>query len=228
VSFKEAKHGGWKIFHDVEPGIKYSLGADVAEGLAQGDSSTAFIVDQNLKHVASYCGKIAPDLFGEMLCRAGNEYNNALLVVEINNHGILTLDRIKRRNYPNVYTRKVEEIPGEELQKKIGWQTTEKTKYKALDEFVANYRDKKLIIDDIDLLREMGTLVVEDNGKIILNGKDMVVAAMLSLQGIEQMVMDGEFKAFTPADKDDRNLYKISTEERVKRLSRKQEFSSFE
>jgi len=226
--FREEKRGNLKIFERPRPEKSYSLGADVAEGLATGDSSTAFIIDTEMNHVASYCGKIHPDLFGEMLCRLGDWYNSALLTVEINNHGILTLDRIKRRNYPNVFTRTVEEIRGEEIQKRIGWQTTAKTKMKMLDEFVAQYRDGELKINDVDLLKEMAGLVVEDGGDVVLNGKDRIVAACLAIQGLPQVVRSGEFKAFTPSQKRQKDLLNLSTEERAKRLSVNKEYNSFE
>lgn len=222
--FREVKNGNLKIFSEPKEGAAYSIGCDVAEGLISGDYSTAFIIDRDLNHVASYCGHIAPDLFGEMLCRLGDKYNSGLLTVEINNHGILTLDRIKRRNYPNIYTRLVEETRGAELQRKIGWQTTEKTKAKMLDEFVAHYRDGKLIINDLDLLREMAGVVTEDNGKVILNGKDRVVSACLAIQGLEQVVIRGEFKAKRPGqdfDNKEDDIINMTIEDKLRYYKRK-------
>lgn len=196
--FTEQENGGLRVYHPPVKGMGYSIGADVAMGLATGDGSAAFVLGRDMKHYASFYGKIAPDLFGEFLCRLGNWFNNALLVPEVNNMGLLTLDRIKDKNYPNIYTREVNEVIGEELKNRIGWESNVKTKRKMLDEFVAHYRDKKIIINDIELLKEMSSLKVEDNGHIILSGKDRIVSACLAIQGLSQVVIDGEFKASNP------------------------------
>jgi hypothetical protein len=206
-----------KIFIQPTKGKGYSLGADIALGLASGDNSTAVVVDCEYNICATFKGKIAPDLFGEFLCRLGHKYNDALITPEINNHGLLTLDRIKSRNYPNIYTRKVEEVRGEDLKDQIGWQTTVKSKNKMLGEFIAAFRDGSIKITDLDIIKEMSTLVIEDDGNVNLNGKDLVVATCLAIQGIPHVIVKGEFKAFTPGKQD---TY-AGTNDRLKMLNRR-------
>ena len=187
---------GKRFSKPTEKGI-YAIGADVAEGLQTGDASSAVVIDKELNICATWHGKVDPDQFGELLCRLGSYYNNALIAVEINNHGHATSAAIKRRGYLNVYTRVTKEERGEGYTKKIGWQTNLKTKGLMIDTFVACVRDNTCEVTDTDLLKEMVGLSVEPDGKVILNGQDRTVAICIALQAIGQ-ANSGDFKAKVP------------------------------
>jgi len=187
--FYERDDGPYKIYQTPKPGGIYAIGADVAEGLASGDYSTMAVIDRGLDFFASYFDHIAPDLFGKELLKCGRYYEGALLAPEINNHGHTVIATIKA-DYSNIYTRQVQEERGDEYTEKLGWQTNVKSKMKMLDDFVGAYRDNQLKIYDIDLLKEMLTLFVEEDGDIKLNGKDRVVAAMIALQAVKQVPFD--------------------------------------
>jgi hypothetical protein len=215
--FVEDYDGEIKVFSKPVPGKPYSIGSDVAEGLETGDGSTFSVFDKNMEQIASYYGKIAPDLLGKLLVQAGVYWNHGILVPEINNHGHATLAKIKDLQYHNVFSREVQEEHGVGITRKIGWQTNSKTKMKMLDDFVAAYRDDLINIKDVDLLREMMTLVVEPDGNVTLNGKDRVVAACLALQGLPKMVVPGQFKATVPGKAERAmDVTKLSLEDRLK------------
>ena len=149
----------------------------------------------------------------------------------MNNHGILVIDRIKRKNYINTYQRIVEEVRGEEQQKRVGWQTNKKTKMKMINEFVAQYRDGHIKINDIDLLKEMSKLKIEDDGNVKLNGKDRIVAACLAIQGLPQVVTKGQFKASVPVRHiaKEKDITSLTIEEKLKYYkTKRKEVSSFE
>lgn len=185
--FQESTRGSLYIFKEqVELG-RYAIGADVAEGLEQGDYSTMTILDKNLEQVASYHAHIHPDLFGAEMVKAGELYNGALLAPEVNNHGLTTLTHITNKNYPLIYMREVLDERTNQFVKKVGWQTNVKTKNLMLDEFIAAYRERAVKINDIDLLREMATLTLEPDGSVNLNGKDRVVSMCVALQAIKQV-----------------------------------------
>ena len=44
--------------------------------------------------IAEYQGKVTPDLFSEIVCNAGREYGNAMVVVENNSVGFAVLDKL--------------------------------------------------------------------------------------------------------------------------------------
>jgi hypothetical protein len=175
------------VYFVPEKGRKYFIGADVAEGLEIGDSSSAKIIDDDHREVAKFHGKIDADLYGRVLVELAKIYNLSLLVPEKNNMGHTTLNAIKDEGYLKVYMTVVED----ELEKsketvKLGWVTTVKSKQKMLNKFIQSFRDDEIKIMDIDLLREMMTVVREPNGDVVLNGKDRVVAACLALMGTTQ------------------------------------------
>lgn len=175
------------IFKAPEKGRKYVIGADVAEGVSSGDFSHGFIMRDDGEQVGFFHGLLDPDHFGEVLVELGQFYNNALLVPEINNMGHTTLTAIKKRSYIHVYMRKVfDEILDEETEK-MGWRTTSSNKLSVISKLISAYRDAELRILDINLLREMMSIKREDNGDIIITGKDRVAAACLAREGLGQL-----------------------------------------
>jgi hypothetical protein len=177
-----------KIFEEPKPNEAYAVGADVAEGLEDGDSSTAAVYGKDYQMKAAYEGKLDPDIFGDLLVEIGTYFNMALLTPELNNHGHATVAAIKRHHYPHVYRRVQTEEVSDEIQDKIGWLNTVKTKAKMLDDLLASYRDKSLKIWCEHTLRQMRTITYEEDGGVVLNSKDLVVATGLAIQGLAQAV----------------------------------------
>ena len=180
------------VFRPPEKGVKYIIGADVAEGLESGDSSHAKILDTNLREVACFHGKIDPDHFGKVLVELARIYNDALIVPEINNMGHTTLQAIKESGYLKVFMREVvDEVDQTKTTQKMGWQTNVKTKQQMLNRLISVYRDADVEIYDVNTLREMLTLVRESNGGVIMNSKDRVVATCLAVMGLDQIYKEG-------------------------------------
>lgn len=87
----------------------YTIGADVGGGVEQ-DNSVIQIADLgNCEQVAEWVSnKIPPDVFAKVLSSIGRQFNNAFITVEANNHGIVTLNEL-RKIYPSylIYKRTV-------------------------------------------------------------------------------------------------------------------------
>jgi hypothetical protein len=89
--------GGLWIWKEPVIGHKYIMGVDVSRGDSE-DYSTFQIYDfDDREQVAEYQGKVAPDIYADMLLQTGKEYNKALLVVENNNIGYNVLEKINRK-----------------------------------------------------------------------------------------------------------------------------------
>lgn len=181
------------VFKAPEGSKKYIIGADVAEGLEGGDSSSARIYEVgSMTEVAFFHGKIDPDHFGRVLVELAKIYHEALLVPEINNMGHTTLTAIKDEGYLKVYMREVkDEIDASKVTVKMGWRTTKTNKQTLLNKFIAAYRDTNIRVMDIDVLREMLRLTRGDGGEVELGGKDRVVATCLALIGLDQIYEAG-------------------------------------
>jgi len=210
----------YKIFHKAND-LACAIGADLAEGLETGDSSTASVLDKDFRQLAVCEGKIEPDIFGRFLVELAKQYNGAILAPEINNHGHAALAAIKNAKYYKVYKREVKEELGLDIQEKVGWHTNVKSKMQMIDDLKAAYRDDVIEINDIDTLREMMTITIEENGDIVLNGKDRTVALAISIQAIKQASNDGEHRARAPIKVLTKDITTMTVAEKLAHYKRK-------
>ena len=101
--FREGHDANLFIWKEYVAGHKYIMSADVARGDAE-DSSTFHVFDlETLEQAAEYEGKMAPDVFGSFLYEWGGQYGYPLLVVENNNIGFATLNKLVDLQYPNLF-----------------------------------------------------------------------------------------------------------------------------
>lgn len=135
---------GWRIFEPPQKGVKYVIGADVAEGLATGDYDAAQIVRRDTARVVGVLhGHWAPEVFAAKLSQAGLKYNYALLAPERNNHGHVVILKLREWRYPQLAW----------WNKKPGWETTPETKPVIIDGLAEAIRREW-----IEPLPDMGTL----------------------------------------------------------------------
>ena len=162
----ESSGGPLSIWATPQAGARYVIGADVAEGLARGDYSTAHVIDaKSGVVVAHWHGHVDPDKFGEEILYAlGFFYNEALIGVESNNHGLTTLTSLNKANYINLYRQRQLNIRNAEATEKLGWRTTTLSKPLAIDELNANLRDGVLDLKCEYTIAELKTFVRDDNG----------------------------------------------------------------
>ncbi len=145
----------------------YVIGADVAEGLARGDYSSAHVIDAKTGNiVAHWHGHVDPDKFGEEILMAlGYYYNKALIGVESNNHGLTTLTALNKAGYGNLYRQRRLNQRNPEATETLGWRTTTLTKPLAIDELSAGIRDGGVTIKCEYTIAELKTFVRDDNGQ---------------------------------------------------------------
>ncbi|WP_066018236.1 hypothetical protein [Endozoicomonas atrinae] len=165
------KPGLLQIWEHPKPATQYVVGSDVAEGLApandqhkHGDYSTIDVCDREGYQVAHWHGHVAPDDLGKMLNHLGRYYNNALIGVERNNHGLTTITKLKDLKYPNLYMETTVDQRTQKRTKRIGWLTTTKSKPLMIDHLAALLRDGESGICNKDTIAECQTYVIEDNG----------------------------------------------------------------
>jgi hypothetical protein len=117
--------------------------------------------------VAHWHGHVDPDIFGEdTLYAVGKFYNNALIGVESNNHGLTTLKGLQRAGYKNIFRqRKLNQI-NPQISETLGWRTTSVSKPLAIDELNAAIRDMSILLYDFKTIAELRTFVRESSGKM--------------------------------------------------------------
>lgn len=159
-----------KIFKHPIPGREYAIGGDVAEGLVNGDFSVAEVVDtQTMETVARWRGHIDPDKFGEILGALGSYYNYALIGVEVNNHGLTTIQKLRDTFYTNLYKRDKAnsyDADFEEPTSNLGWKTDVRTKRLMIDDLITLVREGINDDKDIVFVNEAFAFVRDDRGRM--------------------------------------------------------------
>lgn len=187
---------GLVMYKEPEPGHVYVAGADVSEGVTGGDWSAFTIFErQTGEEVAHWHGLAAPDKFGDMLNTWGRLYNNALMVVEVNNHGLTTLTMLKQLLYPQLYFRPSKfDTVSTMWSDRLGWKTTKVTRPLMIDDFSQALREGSIIPHSRYLIDEMQTFVYDVyNNMNPQEGfhDDAIFASAIAFQGFK-VIYDGK------------------------------------
>lgn len=167
IDFVNGHDGPFTIWGGVEDKGVYVIGADVAEGLSYGDYSSAHVINaETFEVVGHWHGHIAPDIFGSMLAILGEFYNNALIGVENNNHGLTTLKALQNAGYKNIYRQRKLGVVRPSPTETLGWRTTSTTKPLMIDELAAVIRDNSLVIYCHKSIAELRLFVRKQNGRM--------------------------------------------------------------
>jgi len=163
---EKRENGCLRIWCEPESGQKYVIGADVSEGVEHGDYSSADILRaSDGAQVAQWHGKIAPDLYAGVLAAIGKKYNEALIGVEKNNHGLTTLIALRNGGYKRMYYQaRIDRQVKDEISDQLGWLTTAKSKPVIIDRLAVVVRDTPHLIASRDTLDEMSSYIVQEDG----------------------------------------------------------------
>lgn len=177
--------------------VEYAVGIDVSEGKLNKESDKKendySVIDvtrtDNYKTVARWRGHIDPDLLGGVAYMIGRFYNDALIGVEVNNHGLTTVQSLRNKNYPKLYMRETsEENQFQERTAVMGWRTDKKTKPIIINNLGKAIREGAIIDLDVVFLSECQTYIVDDQGHTnAQEGQfdDTVMAKAIALQMAE-------------------------------------------
>ena len=181
---------GLRVYREPYPGRTYIVGVDVAEGVTGGDFSTAIILDrQSGEEVAFFRGHLPADKFAQRLNMWGRNYNDALMVVEINNHGLTTVTALRNLIYPTLYFRPSKfDTMGTAWTDRIGWKTTRVTRPLMIDDLADAMRSSLLTIHSKEILDEMLTFVYDGgNNMVAQHGfhDDGIFSVAIAYQGFK-------------------------------------------
>lgn len=195
IDFSSLHNGEIEIFEEAQPGVKYVIGSDVAEGLELGDSSTFTILRvDTLEEVANGEYKVSPDEHGAILNEWGRKYNKALIGVERNNHGHSTLNTLKNTcKYTNLYIERTLDKIRKKRTDKLGWSTNTNSKYIMLDDLDTALRNGEIKVKSVKTLKQMREIQKED-GKVNTNGKDRVISLAIAYQMYKVSPKNNEYE----------------------------------
>ena len=181
---------GLIMYYPPRAGRTYVAGADVAEGVTGGDYSVVTVFDRaSGEEVAFWRGYMPPDRFGALLNKIGRIYNEALMVVEINNHGLTTVTALKNLLYPQLYFQLAKfDKMGTSYSDRLGWRTTKVTRPLMIDDLREALADGSYKIHTERTLDEMLTFVFDDSGNMISQNSfhdDCIFASAICFQGFK-------------------------------------------
>lgn len=167
--------GHLRIWLPARKGQRYIATGDVASGIEnpkdaeEVDETGCFSVwdvydADSWEQVAQWHGLIEPDAFGEVGVMIGMLYNEAMLVPEVNNHGLVTCKTIEGLGYRHLYER--EEAKGGTT---LGFYTmpgATGTRARLINSLRATLRDMVIKINSPITFSELRSFVKKENGKM--------------------------------------------------------------
>ena len=163
IKFVESAHGYITIYEQPKEGYPYVIGGDT-----KGEGSDKFagtVIDNTTgDRVATLHRDLGPDTYAHQMFCLGHYYNQALIGIEVN-FDIYPIKELERLNYPNQYMRQtVDKIKGE-IQKRYGFKTDGNTRPLIIDKAIVNLRDNITWFNDITMLKECLTFIINDKGR---------------------------------------------------------------
>src|SRR6185312_12604144 len=176
-------NGRLRIWFPAQPGRQYLVGVDPAGGGSEGDYSCAQVIDRvSGMQCAELHGHLPPRELAVELMAIAAIYNNALLVVERNNHGHGVLAHLRAMGCGNVYRE------GEQ----DGWLTSAVSRPAMIENLAAVLGTAPGLFQSPRLLNECRTFVRHGDGSsaAMAGTHDDCVMAMAVGLAARQMVVE--------------------------------------
>ena len=121
--------GDWTFYAQYNKKHQYVMGVDPSGG-AGGDNAVIEVVDINTgEQVAEYVSdRTTPDQLALECVMYAKKFGNALIVPEINNHGLAFVVKCKELQYTNLYSRTTYDKDTDVEKKELGFLTTRNSK----------------------------------------------------------------------------------------------------
>lgn len=194
------------IWKPPQPGHRYTVGADIAEGKLSNmndadsarDWSAAAVLDRDSRaFVARIRTRVDPHQFGVALWLLAMWYNKAWLCPEVNHNGVATLGVLRGsvqvpgapyvRPYPRIYARErnFDQYSQDQSNHLLGFKTTTLTRPKLIADFYDMFTSAPCLIRDGMLLEECKSFQRNKQGKAEHTSgfhDDILFAYMLAVQ----------------------------------------------
>lgn len=158
-----------EVWQPPTPHGRYLIGADGAAGFADGDYSSAFVLDRKTLNIcAELHGRFEPDEFAHMLGSLGRTYNNAIVAPETNGVGLAVLASLQQFYWQIYFWRMIDSF-GLKITNRLGWDTNSSSRPIMITEGKRLFKDRarfpeqmgaflpsKALIDELRTFSVMG------------------------------------------------------------------------
>lgn len=141
---------GLKVYQAPQTGRRYVVGADCAEGLPTSDDSATDVVDATTgEQVATFAGKISPEMHAAYTAQLATWYHGAAILPENNNHGWSFILWLKDHTRLQVL---------EGHNNKPGWSSTTLGKAILYDAVAEAAQHGEMVIHDFETLTQLQSI----------------------------------------------------------------------
>ena len=160
---------GFDQYEDIKPGHEYVISVDTARGVG-GDFSAFLVIDVSdipYRVVAKYRDKdISPLIYPELIYNVANNFNQAFVLIEINDIGEQVANVLYRDlEYENLFTTAAMGRAGQRVgvwggkNSQLGVRTTKQVKRIGCSTLKDLVEDQKIIIEDYDTIEELSNFI---------------------------------------------------------------------
>lgn len=185
----------WEQLRVYSPPVRdhrYVISADTSEGVTGGDYAAAVVLDRMTgEEVGMFRKKVNAFEFAKLLNKWGRKFGNALVIVEVNNHGLTALTELRNMGYPNLYFRKQYGKTDNLQTNRMGWKTNIVTKPILLDGITRALAEGSITIHSEEIYEELKTIEFLSSGNIGASSghhDDLVMALGMAIQGLQDVV----------------------------------------
>jgi len=186
LGFSLMRGGPLKVWKRPEAGHDYSIGADPAAGVQDGDNSCAQVYDRDTSEVvATWCSLMPPIPFANICYALGKWYNEAILAPELNSgHGNTMVGELKAMQYPRLYVWQRVDKVRQVITNFLGWETTYRTKQYLIDTTAHAINEDEIFYFDPATIQELIEFGYFDGRRAEGSGKhdDRAMAAMIAFR----------------------------------------------
>jgi hypothetical protein len=168
----EFQNANLDIYDSPEENHYYAMAVDTARGIG-GDYSAFVVMDiteMPYKVVAKYRdNEIAPMLFPDVIGKVGRDYNDAFVLIEVNDIGQQVVEilhsEIEYENILSTVTEKNRQFvsPGFGKSTKLGVNTSKQVKRQGCFTFKSLLEEQKLLVFDEHIIHEISTFIEKGN-----------------------------------------------------------------
>lgn len=176
VKFILRPNGLWCLYRQKEPDKAfenaYCIGADIAEGLEQGDFDDARVyyrVGEKPVLVGVLHARLKTHVYAEELAKAGVYWGYCVVAPERTGMGLTVIEQLFRF-YPRIYFKEIFSKGYASATDQLGWSTSQQSKQNIIGELNRQIAKNLFVCDDETFWKETLTFVNND-GKLEAQGK---------------------------------------------------------
>lgn len=185
-AWKHTTFEGFYVMHlegHPKSGFNYVIGGDPSGGTGNDDAAMQVFCVETFEQVFEFFNnRVNPYLYAKLICKLGELYNKAFLVIEANNHGAAVIPYVKEHYSPErLYKRKYGTAT---TPPSYGWNNTQITKHAIVG--LSQEMLNEVTLYGSQTVIEMKSFEENEEGKMSGSSDNLVIATNLAMLGLKK------------------------------------------